>query len=120
MVGCRGDFSGTQKLLQGLPDMSNARVLALRKCQIWGQESIYFHTNQIDRSNFLTFYNAWHGLLSQGTRRCSCELQRRTMTYFMMWAMEGMGVNVLVVSLDQPIVVGTGTDGLGGPTQSTQ
>lgn len=40
MVGCRGDFSGTQKLLQGLPDMSNARVLALRKCQIWGQESI--------------------------------------------------------------------------------
>lgn len=40
------------------------------------------------------------------------------MTYFMMREMERMGVNVLVISLDQPVVVGTGTDGLGGPPQS--
>lgn len=38
--------------------------------------------------------------------------------YFMMWAMEGMRVNVLVISLDQPVVVETGTDGLGGPNGS--
>lgn len=41
MVGCPGDFSGTQKLLQGLPDVSNAHVLALRKYQVWCQESIF-------------------------------------------------------------------------------
>lgn len=36
----------------------------------------------------------------------------------MMWAMEGVGLNVLVTPLNQPVVVGTGTDGLGCPTQS--
>jgi len=37
----------------------------------------------------------------------------------MVWAMEGMGMNILVSSLDQPVVVGTGTDGFGGPTRSS-
>lgn len=40
------------------------------------------------------------------------------MTYFVIWVMEGVRVNVLVISLDHPLVVGTGTGGLGGPTQS--
>lgn len=30
----------------------------------------------------------------------------------------GVEANVLVISLDQPVVAENGTDGLGGPTQS--
>lgn len=40
------------------------------------------------------------------------------MTYLIMWVMEGLGVHVLVISLDQPVLIGTGTDGLVGPIQS--
>lgn len=40
MEGCHGDLSGTQKSLPGLLDMANICLVALRKCQIWGQEGI--------------------------------------------------------------------------------
>lgn len=40
------------------------------------------------------------------------------MWYFMMWAMEEMGMKVFVTSMDQPLVVGTATDGLCCPTWS--
>lgn len=40
------------------------------------------------------------------------------MRYFMIWAMEEMGMKVFVISMDQPLIVGTATDGLCCPTWS--
>lgn len=112
MVGCPGDFSGTQKLLQGLPDVPNAHVLALWKCQVWCQKSICIQI-RLAGTIFQPFVVC--GMVcfprAPGDVPVNC-------THFVMWAMEGVGVNVLVISLSQPVVVGTGTDGVGGPTQS--
>lgn len=95
--------------------MSNIHVVDVRKCQIWGQEGILIQI-RLARAVFLTSCHLWH--VSQDHQEMSLYLQRGIMWYFMMWAMEVMGMKVFVTSLDQPLVVGTATDGLCCPTWS--